>query len=48
MCKELNHHETLHNEEYYYKIRNLDRDKNKYNKLSDYKRAGRTIYLNKA
>ena len=35
-------------EEYYYKIRNIDRDKNKFNRLSDYKRAARTIYLNKA
>ena len=48
MCRELNHHETEHSEEYYYKIRNLDRDKNKFNKLVDYKRAARTIYLNKA
>lgn len=23
MCRELNHHEALHNEEYYYEIRNL-------------------------
>ena len=48
MCKELNNHEANHSEEYYYKIRNLDRDKNKFNKLADYKRAARTIYLNKA
>lgn len=48
MCNELNHHEANHSEEYYYKIRNIDRDKNKFNKLSDYKRAARTIYLNKA
>ncbi len=48
MCRELNHHEAEHSEEYYYKIRNLDRDKNKFNKLADYKRAARTIYLNKA
>lgn len=48
MCRELNHHEVEHSEEYYYEIRNLDRDKNKFNKLSDYKRAARTIYLNKA
>ena len=48
MCKELNHHETMHSEEYYYEIRNLDRDKKKFNKLADYKRAARTIYLNKA
>ena len=48
MCKELNHHEAEHSEEYYYKIRNLDRDRHKFNKLVDYKRAARTIYLNKA
>jgi len=48
MCKELNKHETNHSEEYYYKIRDLDRNKNKFNKLADYKRAARTIYLNKA
>ena len=48
MCKELNHHEAEHSEEYYYKIRNLDRDRHKYNKLADYKKAARTIYLNKA
>ena len=41
-------HETMHSEEYYYEIRNLDRDKKKFNKLADYKRAARTIYLNKA
>ena len=48
MCRELNHHETEHSEEYYYQIRNLDRDKKKYQKIIDYKRAARTIYLNKA
>ena len=48
MCRELNHHEAEHSEEYYYEIRNLDRDKKKFNKLADYKRAARTIYLNKA
>ena len=48
MCRELNHHETEHSEVYYYEIRNLDRDKKKFNKLADYKRAARTIYLNKA
>ena len=48
MCRELNHHEANHSEEYYYQIRNLDRDKAKFNRLPDYKRAARTIYLNKA
>lgn len=48
MCNELNHHEANHSEEYYYDIRNVDRDKNKFNRIADYKRAARTIYLNKA
>lgn len=34
--------------EYYYKIRDLDRDLKKYQKLADYQKAARTIYLNKA
>jgi len=29
MCRELNHHETEHSEEYYYEIRNIDRDNSK-------------------
>ena len=48
MCSELNHHEANHSEEYYYQVRNIDRDVKKYNKLADYKKAARTIYLNKA
>lgn len=48
MCNELNKHEKSHSEEYYYKIRDLDKNKKKFNKLDDYKRAARTIYLNKA
>ncbi len=34
-------------EEYYYKIRALDRDKEEFSKLSPIKRASRIIYLNK-
>lgn len=48
MCRELNHYEANHSEEFYYEIRNKDRDKNKFNKIVDYKRAARTIYLNKS
>ena len=48
MCKELNHHEANHSEEYYYEIRNKDRDKTKFKRMPDYKRSARTIYLNKA
>ena len=33
--------------EYFYKIRELDRDKEKYNKLSNIEKASRIIYLNK-
>ena len=48
MCSVLNHYEKEHNEEFYYEIRNKDRNKNTYNKLADYTKAARTIYLNKA
>lgn len=48
MCNELNHHEANHSEEYYYEIRNKDRDKSKFKRIPDYKRSARTIYLNKA
>jgi len=48
MCKELNQYEANHTEEFYYEIRNKDRDKKRFNKIIDYKRAARTIYLNKA
>lgn len=48
VCKELDHHEKNHSEEYYYSIRNIDRDPKKFNRLSEVKRAARTIYLNKA
>lgn len=48
MCSVLNHYEKEHCEEFYYDIRNKDRNKNAYMRLSDYTRAARTIYLNKA
>ncbi len=48
MCSVLNHYETQHSEEFYYEIRNKDRNKASYNRLSDYTKAARTIYLNKA
>ena len=48
MCRYLNKFERKHNEEFYYEIRNIDRNKKKFNKLNDSKRAARTIYLNKA
>ena len=48
MCSVLNHYETEHSEAFYYDIRNKDRNKNSYNRLSCYTKAARTIYLNKA
>lgn len=48
MCALMNRYETEHSMEFYYEIRNKDRNKVTYNKLSDYTRAARTIYLNKA
>lgn len=47
MCKLLNKYETNNSEEFYYEIRNKDRNSKNFNKLSDYSRAARTIYLNK-
>lgn len=46
--KLLNTYEKKHDEKFYYKIRNLDKDPEKFSKLTDYERAARTIYLNKA
>ena len=47
MLKELDKHEKNHNEDYYYEIRDLDRD-NSFTKLPIYIRAARMIYLNKS
>lgn len=46
MCKILNLYEALNNEKFYYEIRNMDKEKS-FRRISDYKRAARTIYLNK-
>ena len=48
MCSILNTYEKNNSEEFYYELRNKDRNKSSFARLSDYKRAGRTIYLNKA
>ena len=48
MCSVLNSYEAKHSEEFFYEIRNKDKNKSLFNRLSDYTRAGRTIYLNKA
>ena len=37
MCNVLNSYETNHSEEFFYKIRNKDRNKSAFNRLSDYK-----------
>lgn len=47
MCSVLNKYEKNHNEEFYYEIRNKDRNIKTFNRLSDYTKAARTIYLNK-
>lgn len=48
VIKLLNTYETKHSENFFYKIRNIDKDKTKFNKLSNAEHAARTIYLNKA
>ena len=48
MCTELNRYEVAHSEEFYYEMRSKDKEKAKYLKMPDYKKAARTIYLNKA
>ena len=48
MCRVLNSYEANHSEDFFYDIRNKDRNKNSFSRLSDYTRAARTIYLNKA
>lgn len=46
MCKVLNKYEAMNDENFYYEIRNQDREKS-YVRMPDYKKAARTIYLNK-
>jgi len=48
ICDELDKHELNHCEEYFYTVRALDRNKESFDKLEDYVKASRTIYLNKA
>ena len=48
VIKILNKYEIKHSEEFYYKIRDIDRNESKFKKLTDSERAARTIYLNKA
>ena len=44
----LDEYEEKHCKEFYYEIRNIDRDKDNYNNLSNIEKAARTIYLNKS
>ena len=48
LCSTLNSYERDHSEEFYYELRNKDKNKSALGRLSDYTRAARTIYLNKA
>ncbi len=47
LIENLKAHKENNNEDYFYEIRALDRDKEKYSKLSNIERAARIIYLNK-
>ncbi|MCL2006928.1 MAG: DNA adenine methylase [Treponema sp.] len=40
-------HRRKHNREYFYEIRNIDRDSERFTELSEIEKAGRLIYLNK-
>lgn len=46
--KLLNTYEKKHDESFFYKIRNLDKDQKKFAKLSNVEHAARTVYLNKS
>jgi DNA adenine methylase len=43
----LRNHKTMNDKEYYYEIRNLDRDSARFSKLTDIEKAARLIFLNK-
>lgn len=47
LYKQLKIYESNNCEEYFYKIRNIDREKEIISKWTDYEKAARTIYLNK-
>lgn len=46
--KHCKHHEEMHSEEYYYQIRDLDRKKAAFAKMTMPEKAARCVYLNKA
>ena len=43
----LKNHQKMNDEEYYYEIRNMDRDSVKFNEVSNTEKAARLIFLNK-
>jgi DNA adenine methylase len=43
----LKKYQKMNNEEYFYEVRNLDRDESKFVKLSNIEKAARLIFLNK-
>lgn len=47
LIERLKEHQKNNNEEYYYAIRGIDRDKERYARLTPIERASRIIYLNK-
>ena len=47
LIKILKKFKEMNNEEFFYKIRNIDRDSEKFNKLTDAEKAARFIFLNK-
>ena len=47
ICDGLDKYELNHCEEYFYTVRALDRNKESFDKLKDYVKALRTIYLKK-
>jgi DNA adenine methylase len=47
LVKLLNDYQKKNTKEYYYQIRNLDRDKKSFEKLTDVEKAARLIFLNK-
>jgi len=47
LIEALNAHKALNNEQYYYQVREQDRDPEAYTKLTNVEKAARLIYLNK-
>ena len=47
LVRELKHHQDNHSKDYYYNMRDVDRDEKSFRKMSRIKRAARMIYLNR-